>query len=347
MSKIKYIIIIILAGFILSSCSDKLERKPVALSVRQNLALLQKDPQFVMYFNFKKMRDTDFWENFISDSLFNAERTFGNFLYTLKKATGVSITEGIDELYYSNTWFGDNAMVVKGTFDRKKIDDYTKTDTLYKVFVHQKGPVIYNDTEKHFYFYFKDDFTVCASNYLVQLEASMDVVVSDTVTAGLLWNKEAMDAIEMIKYKENLWMMSNQKLFIRGIFENLLNMNNPGGKTDSLSTPDTTSNNEGPLDVQALYEKVKAISFSVKMTDDITIVMQNECESEAAATEMKNRIEGITALFKISAGLSNKTPPSIMQMLDKMEFSNHDFTFLIEMKLDENTIREIRKQKVF
>src|SRR5690349_3092135 len=110
----KYLLLLIIinCSLLIISCSKKLDPDPLDINVKQNLALLQQDPQFVMYFNFKKMRDTKFWETFISDSLFNSERNFGSFLNVLKEATGVSINNGIDELYFSNSWIGDNALVI-------------------------------------------------------------------------------------------------------------------------------------------------------------------------------------------------------------------------------------------
>src|ERR1041384_1439938 len=108
--KLLVLILIVNCSLLTINCSRKLNPEPLSLSARQNLALLQPDPQFVMYFNFQKMRETGFWKKFVSDSLINSEKNFGNFLGLLKQATGVSVTNGIDELFFSNSWIGDNAM---------------------------------------------------------------------------------------------------------------------------------------------------------------------------------------------------------------------------------------------
>ena len=194
--KLIFIFLIVNCSLLIVHCSKRFEPEPLALSVKQNLALLQTDPQFVMYFNFKKMRDTEFWKKFISDSLFNSEKNFGNFLNLLKNATGVSITGGIDEMYFSNSWIGDNAMVVKGTFDRSRINEYVKNDTNFTRIPYPNGILVYNQIPAHFYFYFKDDFTVCASNYLKQIEGTFEV--RDTTVSGLLTNTDAVKTIELI-----------------------------------------------------------------------------------------------------------------------------------------------------
>ncbi|MFI5144185.1 MAG: hypothetical protein ACHQJ4_01195 [Ignavibacteria bacterium] len=349
MKKILFFLIIVNFSFLILNCSRRYEPEPLQLSVKQNLALLQSEPQFVMYLNFKKMRETDFWKKFISDSIFASERNFGSFLNTLKTATGASISNGIDELYFSNSWIGDNAMVIKGTFDKNKINDYVKTDTNYTVIPYPNNIGVYNNQALHFYFYFRDDFTICASNYLNQIENTLKV--TDTSSSGLLTNKNALDAIESIKYKENLWMMSNQKTFIRGIFENLSRMNKkgnneiPGGEPgDSSSVTDTT---KGGFDLASLYNKINAVSFSVKMSDAISLAMQNNCEDEQSATELKTRVEAMVALAKLSAQFSKTKSLAIIKLLDKIDINEYGKILFLETKIEPQQIEEIRKQKVF
>jgi hypothetical protein len=344
------LLLIINCSLLIISCSKKLDPDPLPLNVKQNLALLQAEPQFVMYFNFKKMRDTRFWETFISDSLFNSERNFGSFLNVLKEATGVSINNGIDELYFSNSWIGDNALVIKGTFDRNRVADYVSKDTLYTRIDYPNGVIVYKQVETNFNFYFKDDFTVCASNYLKQIENTF--TVTDTSQTGLVSNFALMKEIERIKYKENLWMISNQKLFIRGIFENFSEMNKPkknnmpGGVSDSIMVPDTTET-EDAGELFNIYKKISAVSFSLKMTGELEIVMQNECEDINAATELKNRFEAVIALAKLSSSFTNKKPTPVIKILDKVEINTFDKTAILEAKLDEKDIKDIRLQKLF
>ncbi len=115
--KFHFLIFIFIFLTVLNSCNFKPDPQPLPLSVSSTLNLLQENPQFVMYLNFKSMRRTEFWKKNISDSLLNAEKTFGSLLHTFKLATGASISDGLDELYYSNSWFGENAIVMKGILD--------------------------------------------------------------------------------------------------------------------------------------------------------------------------------------------------------------------------------------
>ena len=345
-----YSTIIFNFSFLNFNCSRRFEPEPLALSVKQNLSFLQSDAQFVMYFNFKKMRETDFWKQFISDSIFNSEKNFGSFLYTLKNATGASISNGIDELYFSNSWLGDNAMLIKGTFDRNKISSYVNSDTNYSKLSYPNNIIVYTYIPAHFYFYFKDDFTVCTSNYLNQIENTLNI--TDTSHAGLLKNDDAMKIIEQIRYKDNLWMMSNQKLFIRGIFENFAEMKKEGSNkipgnrpTDTLSNVDTTSENE--LSLASFYKNLNAVSFSIKMTDAIEIVMQNYCNDENSANQLKSRAEAIITLAKLSAQFSKQKSTPILKLLDKVDIKNFDNILVLNAKLEPQQIEELRKQKIF
>ncbi len=349
--KIFFIVCFILISCCSFNCSNNIDPEPLQLSVRQNLAMLQPDPQFVMYFNFKKMRETEFWSKFINDSLMSAERSFGNFLSVLKKATGASITNGIDELYFSNSWIGENAMVIKGVFDRKKAEDYVRSDTVYSAQNYPPNITVYREKESNLSFFFKDDFTVCASNYMNIIEG--DMKASDTSTTGLLSNPAAMKTIESIKYKENLWMMSDQKLFIRGIFENFADMNKPGKKNlpsdagkDSVNRQDTASSKE-ESGMASIYKNINAVSFSLKMTDNLIIYMQNECGDNRSAADLKNQLEAVIALAKLSSSFSKRKPGALIQALDKVEMNVYDKTAVVQIKLNENDITDIRKQRVF
>lgn len=341
--------VIVYCSLFISSCDNKLDPDPLPMNVRQNLALLQTDPQFVMYCNFKKMRDTGFWKQFISDSLFNSERNFGSFLGIINKATGVSISKGIDELYFSNSWIGENALVIKGVFDRKKVDDYVSTDTAFQKINYPNGITVYKHIESNFDFYFKDDFTVCGSNYLKQIENTF--VISDTSYTGLLTNLQTIKEIEHIKYKENIWMISTQKLFIRGIFENFADINKgkqnkmPGAEKDSLMADSSVS--ESGSELYDIYKKINALSFSLKMSDELEIVMQNECEDENSAGELKKRMEAVIALAKLSSAFSKKKPSEIIKLLDKVDINIFNNTVLLDIKLNNREIGEIRNQKLF
>ena len=172
------LIIVLIVSFSLSSCDTEPVPEKLPLSVKANLNLLLKDAQFVMYMNFKSMRSTQFWQNNLSDSILNSEQTFGSILNLFGKATGVTISNGLDELYYANSWFGENSIVLKGVFNKDKIETYVDSDSTFTKIKHSDGTIIYKHIDDNLFFCLKDNVTLCASNYRSQLDRM--IAVKDT-----------------------------------------------------------------------------------------------------------------------------------------------------------------------
>lgn len=222
-------------------------------------------------------------------------------------------------------------------------------DTVYEKISYPGNVIIYKNKDLNLNFYFKDEFTVCASNYLKQVENTLNV--TDTSKTGLLANSDAMYAIERIKFKENLWMMSAQKLFIRGIYENFADVGNKeSGKPQEKFEPDTTGDTTattGNFNLQSMYKKINAVSFSLKMTDELKFIMQNECEDKPSASELKNKLEGVLALIKLSTQFTKKNPPEIMKVFDRINIDIYEKTVVLSVDLNDKQVEEIRKARIF
>ncbi len=330
----------------MNGCSLKPEPEPLPFSVSSTLNLLQENPQFVMYLNFKNMRRTAFWEKNISDSLLNAEKTFGSLLNTFKLATGASVSEGIDELYYSNSWLGENAIVLKGIFDKNKLGDYLATDSVFSIGKYANGVRIYIKNDNGLYFFFKDDFTICASNYLKQIDVMLET--RDTSSAGLLLNKEVYDVIQNTIYKKDLWMVSTEKIFIRGIFQNFMQTTSDTRlpENDSLDIPgseatlDSAESNEKPS-IENLYKMFSAVSFSAKMDDDLTFLIQCECINDESSKYLRSILNGVITVAKLS-GTGKQKPPSA-NILNKIKLERYDNSVFVELNVDESNLNELRK----
>jgi hypothetical protein len=108
---------------------------------------------------------------------------------------------------------------------------------------------------------------------------------------------------------------------------------------------DTTGGNK--FNLLGLYDNINAVSFCLKMTDGIELVMQNECTDDNSAVELKNKIDAVIALSKLSSKLSKEKNQAMVNLLDRVKLSVFDKTLLIEAKLSDEQITEIRKQKLF
>ena len=344
----KHFLVIVLIFFaisLLSGCSGKPSPEKLSISVKPNLALLQDNPQFVMYMNFKSMRQSVFWKENISDSILNAEKSFGSLLNVFKNATGVSISDGLDELYFSNAWLGENAIVLKGVFDKIKLDNYISKDSLITRNKRPDGIEIFTLKENELSFFFKDNFTLCASNFPKQIDQM--IFVRDTSNSGVLKNSAVMNAIETVIYKEHLWMITTEKTFIRGIFANFVDSHKPGTfnsntdtsttKTDSLSIGDDIISNE-------FYKKINAFCISAKMKNDLKLIVQFECTDSKAADNFGKMINGMIALSRISSSLKKeKQNNSLDKILESLKIRAYDNSVQLYTEINKNNISSFRQ----
>jgi len=333
-------VLFIIVTILIQGCDFKPEPEPLPPMVRATLNLLQEDPQFVMYLNFKTMSRTNFWKNNISDSLLNEEKTFGSVLNTFKIATGASVSDGLDEMYYSNSWFGENSIVLKGLFNKKKLDEYLLTDSIFSITKTSSGKDIYIKNDNGLYFFFKNEFTICASNYLKQIDIMMQV--SDTVNSGLMKNEKLLGSIENIIYKQNLWMVSTEKAFIKGIYQNFLG-STAGRKLEEDTTAvmkDSVKANDEKADLDNLYTKYNSISFSADMKDDIEILIQNNFIDDPSAKFFKSILNGFLTVSKLSSGGDKK--PAASKLLDKIKLSRYDNEVFIKIIMENKDLEQLR-----
>lgn len=344
---IKTFFIFILACLIsINSCSFKPEPQPLPLSVSSTLNLLQENPQFVMYLNFKNMRRTEFWKKNVSDSILNAEKTFGSLLNTFKMATGASISEGLDELYYSNSWFGENAIVMKGVLDNNKLIEYISGDTLFSVAKIINGQNIYLKNDNGLYFYFKDNNTICASNYLKQIGVMF--ATQDTSKSGILVNEKIYKSISDIIYKEDMWMISTERFFIKGIFQNFVLSTSGLNLEESDSTKagenevyNDSSDASEKLSIANLYKRFNSVSFSSEMGNDLKFLVQCDLINEESSKYLRSILSGFLTVTKLRS-TGSKDLNSI-KILEKIKLDRYDNSVFIELNVDEKNINELRK----
>ncbi len=329
--------ILICFSFFLYSCSNNAPKiEPLPISVKNNFNLLQKDPQFVLYINFKSMNKTSFWKANISDSLLNSERTFGSLLNTFKVATGASISEGLDELYYSNSWMGENSIVLKGIFDRKKLNDYLLNDSNFSKANAKDGTPVYMKNDNRLYFFFKDNFTICASNYMTIIDGM--TTIRDTSKTGLLENPEMVSAIEKIYNKESLWMISKEQMFIRGIFMNFLESKLETGSSNSSKEIDSNK-----ISIENIYSKISSVSFSAKMDNDLNFFIQTDFINGESSTFFKNFITGMLSLSKIASTVKGNEKSPSDKILEATKVESYDNTVMIIMNVNNSNISDFRK----
>jgi len=338
------IFVIVLAGLI--SCSKTPSPEKLPETVKENFRLIQKNPQFIMYVNFKDMRKTDFWKTVISDSIIKAESEFGGILDVFKKSTGASISEGLDEFILANSWDEKNTIILRGTFYKDKLNEYIKTDSSYMTISSQNGTLVYVQKDKNLYFYLKDNSLICASNYLSRIEETLNV--TDTTKSTLYDNPDIMKIIDNTLYKNSIWLVTNQKSFIRGLLLNFsLGSENAG--TDSISITDssyTTTPQDTTVQInknyfENVYQNINSFSLSTRMSNDLQVAVQFEFTDEMKAEEFSKVLTGMIALTKLTSGAVQKDNP-VQKVLDNIEIiTNYNYSFL-KAKITTDNINEFR-----
>ena len=336
------------------ACSRKLTPEPLQISTKQIFALLQENPQFIMYMNFKNMRGTEYWRNFINDSLLKAESSFGGLLNTFARITQTTISTNLDELYFTNSWYEENAIVLRGAFDRNTIYNYLHTDTLFIKINRDDGIVLYTYKPTQMFFFFKDNFTLCASSSLVQIDKM--VAVTDTSKSGLLLNDKLMQYISQILYKEHFWLITAEKTFVRAIFLNLVESNKtPSGRDTTALLDSAVIKNKSRLDslnqlentaINKLHQKITYVSFSGKMRNDLRVMIQFGCNNEEDVDYVYKFFSGVISAIKIGSSF-NKSDKNqeLFKMLDQIDLKIQDSTIYIRFIVTKDNINQIRKLK--
>lgn len=341
--------IVFVSAIIFFSCGSNPTPEKLSLSVKNNLNLLPEKPQFVMYINFKYLRTTEFWKKNIADSMLTSENTFGSILNVFKTATGATISDGLDEVFFANSWTGENAIVMKGSFDRNKMTGFLNNDSLFEKVDGANGFNYYRHKPSNTSFFLKDNFTLCASNYTEQLSKMKDI--TDTSNTGLVKNEELMKAINAIMYKESLWLVSAERMFIRGIFANFIDMKSgkgfdKEGKDTTSVQPDSLSKTDEFI-LNRLYEKVNSISLNGKIKNEVDLVLQFECADRESTLYVDKLFNGIIGLAKISsAGRKNQKDSAFEKVLNDINLQNFENTFLISVKINSENIQDFRNSNL-
>jgi len=342
-------LIFLAAALLTFSCGKTPTPEKLPETIREKFDLIQKEPQFIMYLNFKDMRKTDFWKNVIGDSVLKAESEFGGILDVFFKATGASISEGLDEFILANSWDEKNTIILTGVFNKDKLNGYVKSDSNFTSLSIQ-NTTVYVHKEKNLYFYLKENSLICASNYLSRLEETL--TVNDTSRKTLNDNPEMIKIIQNTTYKNSIWLVTNQKTFIRGLLMNLTFGNKSSLTPDSTGMSDSSEAeipdprlNQNNTYFETVYQNINSLSLSTKMEDELKVMVQFEFVDGNKADEFTKILNGIITLARLTSGGKTKDEPAQNVLEDIEVVSGENFSY-IRINITSANIEGFRKMNV-
>jgi hypothetical protein len=244
---------------------------------------------------------------------------------------------------------GENAIVLKGVFDKNRLSSYMKNDSSFTKKDYPEGITVYIKKENNLQFFLKDNITLCASNFSSQIENM--IAAKDTSVTGLLLNKEVMSAIDKINHKNNLWLVTTEKTFIRGVFLNFVESKSPNLDTAKSLPNDTlkiTRNDSltktDKLIVNELYKQINSISLSAKMKNELDMTVQFECVDDVSAGFLDKLIIGMITLSKLNpSGQKDQKPSAPVKILESLKVNNFESSVQINANITKDNIEDFRK----
>jgi hypothetical protein len=292
----KKFIPLLLIAVISFACSGNPAPERLPVTVKETLKLLNPNPQVVMYFNFDNMRKSNFWKENIGDTLFAAQSETSGIFDIVNKISGVTFSSGLNELYISNSWEGDNTLIIKGSFNKDSIFQNIKKDTSYAVLNTPSGKPVYALKEKNLYFFLWDNSTLAASNYYDRIE-EITRITDTTSNAGINQNPELLNAIENSFYKSGMWLVSTDKYFIK---ETYMLMSEPSmDRSDLLNADSVFSKKLGKFDI--ILKNVTSSALSAKMDNELNLSVQFGFADEKSADESAKLLTSLISLSKLNS----------------------------------------------
>jgi len=292
----KKFIPLLLIAVISFACSGNPAPERLPVTVKETLKLLNPNPQVVMYFNFDNMRKSNFWKENIGDTLFAAGSETSGVFEMVNKISGVTFNSGLNELYISNSWEGDNTLIIKGSFNKDSIFQNIKKDTSYAVLNTPSGKPVYALKEKNLYFFLWDNSTLAASNYYDRIE-EITRITDTTSNAGINQNPELLNAIENSFYKSGMWLVSTDKYFIK---ETYMLMSEPSmDRSDLLNADSVFSKKLGKFDI--ILKNVTSSALSAKMDNELNLSVQFGFADEKSADESAKLLTSLISLSKLNS----------------------------------------------
>ncbi len=308
-------VFVIISLLMLQSCSE--EVKVDTLSNSQSLAfdILPDNTQFLLYSNFKELRKTAYWENFLSENFKNDRQN--NWLQEFEKETGYGFNKGVNEVFTSTTWDGINTFIISFDNQSGKLRDYFKNRKNFKTILINGIEIFQPVQNPSSFFYLKNDTLLIIIN---DIEYLNDLLADKHEPLSL--NSNFIGIVNNIRYKNHYWMATDKGSYAAILLEQV------GGKNNIPQVRDLVKNineitlsayfgsgveiesNWGCSDTKSAYLLSTALrsALALDLFSDIDLALSKVLEN--------TRIKRDEKVVKISLALDDKAI-TMLQSLSK------------------------------
>ena len=303
---------------IFSGCVKNVEPDPITTSQWRVFNYLPGETQFVLYMNLNELRKTEFWENYIENSIKQSQKNtndldFNNWLTEFESKTGVGLNNGVSEVYISSTWMGNNIIAV--TFDKNlnKVGDYFRNNTRFEKIKKGKKEIFSGKLNISADFYFPNDSLLL----IIKDKDYVDKLAGDSINS-IKDNKKFISIIKEIRNKKHYWMATDKGNYAAALLEKLFSVNQE-------------------LRGRNFINSIEGISLSVEFGEGINIESLWNCNSPKNAYLLAAAIQ--TAL---SMDLFKNENTVLEKLFEKMEIERENSQINFQIEIDKNDIEKIK-----
>lgn len=301
----RIVFIAYVVNLLLSGCTKE-PRLPLQHSVKEQFQYLFNDPQIIIYFNAKEIRKTPYWEKIIKSQISGQKNSqLDEFI----NQTGLSFENGIDEMILANEWNDKTVMILNGDFNAQKVKEYFSTKHFLK---------------KNFNFHFPNERTIVVSNDSMWIFN----IASGKKYSPFLDNKDYIDIIDAVKFKNQFWIATNQNSVASELIAKGAKVLNPRPFTENEK-------------VKELTNSIRYINLSAKFGTDVNVNSYWQCTDELKAALLKSVMNGLISFIT----LTSPNDPLINEIANADVSLNYK-SVEINLTIPENKLKEIRNSSI-
>ncbi len=294
-----------------AGCKNEEKVDPVTPSQQKTFGYLPGDTQFLLYANLSSLRNSEFWDGFIKNSLQGRNST--SWLYNFENQTGLGLGHGVKEIFLATTWKGINAVAVNFSGSFKKVKGFFNAGNGFEAAGYHNVKYYHLKKNKKSVFVFKDDSTLLILNNEKYLKRQID-----GETKVLSENSNFMNIVGEIKNKNYYWFATDKGSYAAEIVKLVMGANKA-------------------LPAKKLISSIKSITLSAKFDGDVSVESGLGCANSADAYLLSSAIKSAIAMDIIQS-----RNPLIGKLVERAAIKRISNKIKLNLNLSRDDIESLR-----